>query len=254
MPDAAAIVRAESEFYDSQHDFYIKNMLSTIFTDCYGLTVSDDAIYEIAKNAKGSSMMPKKYLDADADIILFKPFNDILDESVRDIFIAHEIWHLIEQEKGLMKEHPLIIEGTATYAARRFARKRCDKILEEFESYYPMLYLGAANIVQTYVENTDNPFVTVLDISLREKMQTEFIQRIKPVLYISHSNMLKDEEYRKSVTTSMMQVPEFKKVVGNLNKDTLLEIYKRAGLIKLAGELETQNLDKYLELLRSFVF
>ncbi len=58
---------------------------------------------------------------SDADITLYRPAKKSKAREL-DELIAHEVWHLIEKEKGFASGEDFIIgEGTATYAANRFA-------------------------------------------------------------------------------------------------------------------------------------
>ncbi len=60
-------------------------------------------------------MIPK----SDADITLYKPAKSNIGKL--DEIMVHEIWHLIEKEKGLLNGDNFIHEGTATHVQNRFA-------------------------------------------------------------------------------------------------------------------------------------
>jgi hypothetical protein len=123
-PRALAMVREEVEFWRKYLEFFSQNLARIIWKEAYGIHLSDEAIHEllmIEKRRLGEIPEPEE-LGLEGDIIIFKPYRKFINAS--DEILAHEVWHLIEKERGVLQEQPFIIEGTATYAMIRFGKKK----------------------------------------------------------------------------------------------------------------------------------
>lgn len=130
MPNALAMVQGEFETLESNIRFLSQNLAKTIWGDVYRIDVSDEAIAEITEiqiNKFGKILIPTEF-GPEADILILQPYQDhCKKQEDRDEIIAHEIWHLIENERRLFKEHLFIREGTATYAMKRFRNSLKDE-------------------------------------------------------------------------------------------------------------------------------
>ena len=135
------------------------------------------------------------------------------------------------------------MEGTATYAMKRFIGESCNKKFEEFEDFFSMMYLGAANIVQDYIRNKENPYQVMLDRSIRGEIQQDLLERVKPVLVERIKKSLEDEENKIAIAFSMQQIPDFRELNGNLSAENIIRVYRKMGANKLADELEGKNLE-----------
>lgn len=252
-PDGLMKMKNEFKIIDKIVDFMTQNFAKTIWKDAYGLDVSDEALAELTKNIKhkiNKTLIPQEF-ESGADILIFQPCKKyIKSEKAIDEIIAHEIWHLVEKERKLLEEHPFITEGTATYAMKRFIGKRCNKKFEKFDDFFMMIYLGAANIVQNYVENKENPYQSMLDTNLRREIEQDLVGRIKPILVEKCRKSLENEDVKKGVAFSMQKIPEFKELKGNLSTENIIRVYKNMGANKLADELEGKNLENLMDYFR----
>ncbi len=252
-PNILAIIREELETMEQSFDYFFQNLTKTIWKDAYNLDVSDEAIAEvitIEKRNMNRLFVPPEF-GSGADILLFQPYishSTTIEE--RDEILAHEIWHLIEKERGVLKQHPLITEGTATYAMKRFNGKDCDTPFEKCKDYFTMLYSGAANVVQSYVGNTKNPYQTMLDPQMRDRIQQDLLERVKPVLVENVKRTLRDKNILKATAQTLRQIPEFQKLEGNLTPGAIVEAYRAMGAQKLADELQEKSLEGLLHWFR----
>ncbi len=248
-PNVLAMIREELEIMIQSFDFFSHNLAKTIWKDAYKIDVSDEAIaevIEIEKDKLGRIFVPSKF-ESEADILLFLPYRDhTVEQEDRDEILAHEVWHLIEKERGALQEHPLISEGTATYAMKRFRGQSCDRTFEECNDYFTMIYSGAANVVQSYVGNAENPYQTMLDRKMRDQIQEDLLGRVRPVLVEKVKRSLGDKNNQKAMAQALRQIPEFQKLDGNLTAAGIIEAYREMGAEKLADELQGKSLEGLL--------
>ncbi len=240
------MIREEFETLDKYFDFISQNLARTIWKDAYGIDISDEAIAEVTRTQKdklGNILIPQEF-ESGADVLIFQPYrNHSKEQEDGDEIIVHEVWHLIEKERGVLQAHPFITEGTATYAMKRFRGKGCDKPFEKFEDFFMMMYLGAANIVQNYVGSSENPYRTMLDSQVRRKIQQDMLGRVKPVLVERVKRSLEDEDNQKVMAHIMRQIPEFQGLEGYLTAEGIMEAYRQMGATKLADELQGKDLE-----------
>src|SRR3989338_8122195 len=140
-------------------DFVSKRMGKMIWNQAYGIEVSQEAIDEMTETLKKRFGLSNSVRKASHDILIFPRFAqkvEHMEES--DIYMAHELWHFVEYERGVFEGSTLIAEGTATYAAARLLGKRFNDPIESFEDYIKALYIGGANLVQNRVEKERYPF------------------------------------------------------------------------------------------------
>jgi len=251
--DALAMIRQEFETLDKYSDFLYQNLGRTVWKDAYNIDVSDEAIAEVTRIQKdklGKILIPQEF-DSGADVLIFQPYqNHCREQNDGDEIMAHEIWHLIEKERGVLQEHPFIMEGTATYAMRRFRGKSCNKPFEKFDDFFMMMYLGAANVVQGYVESSENPYQTMLNKQVREQIQQDLLGRVRPVLVERIKKSLEDEDNQRDMAHTMRQTPEFQGLEGNLTAEGIVEAYRQMGATKLADELQGKDLEGLMDWFR----
>jgi len=244
-PDAVAMVKYEYLTLDNVLDFFSQKLAKTIWKDAYNLDISSEAIAEITRIQKktfGKILLPQEF-EFGADILIFQPYQTLSRAPKdRDEIIAHEVWHLIEQERGL-QEHPFIMEGTATYAMKKFVGQSCDKGPEDYGDFFMMMYLGAANIVQSYVGDSENPYQLMLDRELRAQMQNDLLVRVEPVFVESVKKLLENEEQRKAVAHTLQQIPELQSLEGDLTPEGIYQAYSEMGATILVDELKGQDLE-----------
>ena len=110
-------------------------------------------------------MFPKGILGNDADIFLYRPIQNRLNDL--DELMAHEVWHLIERKYGVFDGNGFIHEGTATYVQNRFAGRKSEWIGSEAD-YFGAVYNNAAHLVQEEVGKEPNPLKAILNPGKRK--------------------------------------------------------------------------------------
>jgi hypothetical protein len=109
------------------------------------------------------------------------------------------------------------------------------------------MYLGAANVVQGYVESCENPYKAMLDRKVREQIQQELLERIRPILVEKAMRTLEKEEIREATACVLMQDPQFRRLKRNLTPQGIIQFYRKIGATTVARELERQNLEPLLD-------
>ena len=182
FPTGVAFVENESESRQKALAFFSITFARTMWRKAYGVVMSEEAIREQV-SVENKNMIDIFRNHSGVDILLFRPYAETMSIGRKsDEYMAHEVWHLIEKERGVLSTHPLIMEGTATYASRRCVGLRCDVRIEDAREYASMIYLGCANIVQNAVVEKENPFTALLDCEIRSSMQDDAVMRLKPVI------------------------------------------------------------------------
>ncbi len=231
------------------------------FRKAYEVTVSDSAIAEYSecineaarkmyssedgKNEKIKDAL-KKYQDSGADILLFRPFQTTVasGQNEIDFVLAHEFWHVVETEVKMIQHSPLITEGTATYAAGRNVSQMNFTPVSQCVDPTQSFYLGSAHLLSTIVDSHQNPYIALLDTSIRADAETQFVYQLKQHLVSMILRSDRDVTKRAGKKYQLLCVPEFRQLDGNANKQTLLKVYRDLGANLLATELETQDVSK----------
>ncbi|RLE41436.1 hypothetical protein DRJ48_05555, partial [Candidatus Woesearchaeota archaeon] len=121
LPEFPAVTKRELDF---QLDIYAKFMAEVeaiVFRESYKVRVSQEAILdytEIMADYSKALFTPRELEQSVGDIFIFPRFTRLKKREKLGV-IAHKVWHLIETEQGLVYDHVLISEGTATYAMWR---------------------------------------------------------------------------------------------------------------------------------------
>jgi len=255
LPELTGIPKRSSQF--------LSELISAIeFREGYGLTVSDEAIQEYSHtlrgkkdNINGAGRVSQKYKDSEAEILLFRPFASLYqNQELTDEIMAHEVWHLVELNRDIFKIAPLIVEATATYAGRLSVGKDCPVPPEEYPTLDTMLYHGGGYVIQRMIQGSSNPYVRMLDKTIREDAQRQLMWRVRKKLVDLVHERVGNPTYQKSVKDQLMCIEEFRQLDGNVDDKTLLKVYSDLGAFKLVRELERQDLNKALEWFRSVGF
>jgi hypothetical protein len=180
----------------------------------------------------------------DADIVLYKPSSELTQNGINQV-MAHEMWHLIEQEKGISLQHPIIIEGTATYVQKRlFGEKILPQKNTDFTKW---LYLDSAYITQEVVADSENPFRSLLEDKVRSEIDNKITDDLKSRLEKLTRSSWEIPGAKEEMLQKALKVPELAVLKGNLSKENLLEAYRKLGATTLAKELRHQNVENLIE-------
>lgn len=90
--------------------------------------------------------------------------------------LAHEIWHLIEGEHGLLQGFWLIREGTAEYAKMKFNGWKSTLTFDKCKDYSDGHYRGVANVIERRIGQ--GGYAVVLDPEFRRQVQEESLPHL----------------------------------------------------------------------------
>lgn len=247
-PDVVMMVHGEHKAFENFMTFFAEEIAPQMYKDWYDLAVSKGALQEHGKNMLHIDANQKPLEFPEADIMIYKPITSFKDlQAGSDECIAHEVWHLIEQERGLFDDYMLILEGTATYAQNRFLGFSAGKPLDQCAHFIELRYRGAAGIVSNHVANTDNPYQSMLDVSVRDQIQNDFITQAMPFMAAGLTALFQQEPYKKKGMEVLLNIPAFAALKGNLTSEGLVNAFRSIGSTKLANELEQQDLSTMIE-------
>lgn len=214
---------------DGLRDLYIK----------HGVTVSDEALKEKVKN-------PGPISQGSADIILWKA----MQRNMKSLggTIAHEMWHLVEQQYGVMNVGSHITEGTAVYISMRALGAPAGV-------HYPMpiplesekiIYQIAMNLVSDEIGESENPTQMILNKDVRRRIQ----KKMEPYIPILNLKWRQNGEANK---WGIPHDPAFKDFREKPNADNLIFALQFYGHHLLANELASQNIDKLVAYYAQFI-
>jgi len=96
--------------------------------------------------------------------------------------IAHELWHAIELQHGLIEGYGQIMEGTATYAGHwvmdREPKTIADDPFEDCNTIRDVLYSGCENVVANYLGSSNEGISALLNRSVRDAIQNDFLHKL----------------------------------------------------------------------------
>lgn len=254
--DSIAMVNTECELDAKITAFYVENIALLAWRECYGLQVSVDAIDEFRERidvvGREGHKVPELMVigEEGAHIFLFKSYRRYSSvQEVIDRFFVHEVWHLIEDQQGLMESHPMIREGTATFAVKHFAGIDCETSIESARNYGEMVYSGVANLVQGFVKSSPNPYKAMLDPALRQQMQDAAMQRILPRIAAMVNASPSDQQgTMRHLLGALGEHRHF--LEGEIDRDKVIGFFRSVGADKLVAEVEHQDLGKLVEWFR----
>jgi hypothetical protein len=268
LEDIAAVWGGEEEVGEEAIQAFLSfsgnnDSAKTVWKRFYGIDVSLEALREstdafrsaiIEAQQKKEFYLKEPDLDyecpvddgyiEEGEIVLYHQFRMIRNREARLAIMAHECWHLVEQEKGVFQETPLITEGTATYAKMLLFGDKFNRT--GTEGMRGLMYNRAAVIIQNRCKDSRNPFKSMLDRGFRQEAQQEFIDYLANIPMEVYAVYFKSMELLQQMAILRAFAPELVPP-KNPSLDELLGYYKRIGSHKLVRELEGQDLSKFLE-------
>jgi len=253
--ECIALTKAESSYSDTRNRQALAHYSRLDFMQS-GVDLSIEAVKQMIDIVMGGLIAQDGIEDTpavqfmsdidelDADIILFPAFPKY--GKFHDSIMIHELWHLIEDSKGLFHDGSLIVEGTATYVQHRYLGS--DISCFQPADMHSMIYLGVAKLVHEKLGN--QPLSHILDSGFRTILQQNALDALE---VYARSN---DCDVRKSgfTDTALMQraFPCFADVQRDVNPDSIVDFYSEIGADLLVSEMHGQNLErlakKYQEL------
>lgn len=213
----------------------------------YGLRLSSEAaneLYEnfIRKSSEVASLESKKldemFEKKECDILLFKQILKPQNQAQLSEILAHEFWHIIERDLGIISKNPLMREGCANYVKHHLFGTD----IQWGEDFHSIVYDNSAYIIKKIVEGKPcNPLYTLL-VPHNRKVITQFIEEeLYPDLKKLVINLIQTQTSNKD----FLRFKEFEQFKENSTIENLLQCYRDFGLNKFAEEIKGQNLQKF---------
>lgn len=247
-----AEAKAETELVKKIHAFTQNNLARKIWA-CHGIQVSQEAIDEICIAVEKKVEQMSIDEDSPYDITLYRRFTEAADEKDRDMVLGHELWHLIEKEKGVLSSHILVAEGTAVYASMRFVDENMALPLEKCKGFSEIFYYGAAYLFQEEL-GRDAPLTALFDMQVRKSVYEQLLVAVYENLDILVDDIRNDPLRLLMQGMALKEFPEFKNLDGHLTAKNFIKTYQKLGATMLVRELKGQDLTKILELYRQMGF
>jgi hypothetical protein len=198
VAEAFAFVKGEGDVLAAINKRASASLHIEVCKKFFGIDLSEEAAQELFRihekfDPTNSNQRTGTTEWQDKTIYLLPGYQKI-DEAARKWLFAHEVWYLIEQEKGVFKQHLSIAEGTATYAGWRYIKAKGVIEIEQCPDNLSLAYVGAGKLVQDYVGASPNPLTTTLDCQVRDLMEAEYLTRERPFLIRNAELFMQDEE------------------------------------------------------------
>jgi hypothetical protein len=247
---AQGIMRANGRRKEYQDNRDTIEVMKIWLSMSHNLIISDEAVDEWAeymtanrKNFTDSlrASAPHEF-DNETDIFIYKGINS---HGIHGQLI-HELWHLIESKAGVFKASECIHEGTATYVQKRMrgldpARDDLYKKTVVAHSLYDI----AAKIVDEEIKAVGGSLSTLLEPAFRKRLADRVKTEVLPIYFKANNGEISDQE--RSMT---IEAPHYAAFVQDPSRENLIESFRSRGAVKLAKELEGQDISSYLAYMR----
>ena len=212
----------------------------------FGLTVSDEAMQEALAVSNGylSEVFRQVSLFGEGtDVALFPPIQNMLDEM--DSTVGHEMWHLKEEENGLLVDESMLREATATYVENLIAGK--SSLNPQIRDHFDVVYKYGAAIVEEELLGVVNPLQALLDPEVRRKLDAKFQEKVMPLFERKVSETF-DPSLSEGYERQLLRTDEaYVAFRNNPSADTYLEALRRRGYAKLADDFAKQDLTQIVK-------
>jgi hypothetical protein len=221
---------------------FARQRSAELWRSLYSLEVSSAAIEELdaVVRLRGEVRAP---LSHSGDILLFSPFAWARS---RTWYLAHEVWHLVEAERDLLREYEPIREGTATFAAAVcLGRPEGERYLQPPEACTDIVSLrrtGVASIVAEALDRGGLPLRALLRREVRERLQDEAVRRCTPRVLALADRAAADPEYVEDFRRYLRRALARLRVSRPLTPRQIVAAFQLVGAPGLANELSGQDL------------
>lgn len=223
---------------------YARCRTTTLWREVYGLRCSAEAAAELNRVARVREVIRPPEPPA-ADILLFPSF---AWSGSAAFLMAHEVWHLIEAERGLLVEAEPIREGTATFAAVKFLESsEREKYLyppEDCGDIVSLRRAGVGWIVAGAVGASRRPLVKLLRLDVRRDLVNETMRRCVPRVVEIAESVHKDRGYVEDFRRYVRRCLAPSNLSNAVSRDHIVEAFRQLGARTLAGELVDQDLSR----------
>jgi hypothetical protein len=205
--------------------------------DEYATAVGDALRTLVAKPAAAADQM---FID-DKNISLYTEFES-LPADRRQALLAHEVWHLIERDRGVLATHPLIMDGTARFVENRFFGWLLNSKALQPKTLELWRYDGAAYVVQESLANVRGQYPSIyhamLDPVWRTQTQDVLIDQTADALERILPQCTGTERQLLLVCSDRIGLPVLKMITA----EGIISRYRALGGVRLADELQGQDL------------
>lgn len=256
---AIACVLNEGNYLQETIEFFSSRFLQRTYKDSFSLEMSNAALQEltnvylkldptwiIEQEKKREEKEVLKRLMGKAQIALFLPAQRLPPE-ILFYTLVHELWHLIEQEQGLLSKPSLITEGTATFVALYAIGAKARLAPEQCTTQTQLLYTGAAYTLQEILQGEKDILHKLLEHTWREKIQEIFYEK---VYHFFERRLFQEQgDLQESLENFLHKTPLFFDK-GEITQASILQGYRSIGATLFANELEKQDMTKILQALK----
>lgn len=228
-------------------------MMKDWLSSFHHLEISDDAADEFSRHIQENSeefteqlrhSSPHEF-DRETDIFIYNVANI---NKLHDLMV-HELWHLIEVQKGVFKGSECIHEGTATFIQKRFIG--ADPAGEDFHKKATAsnaMYDMVGKIVDEELKLAQGSLPKLLEKDFRKKLADRVKSEVLP-LWFEAFNKESSEQQR----TMIINNPHYAAFVENPSHENLIATFRSMGALKWADEMDKQDTSSYVEHLKRVI-
>ncbi|MFW6014630.1 MAG: hypothetical protein ACOCQG_05625 [Candidatus Nanoarchaeia archaeon] len=251
-PYILAAVDIDIESYKNLMGLIGSTFMKTTYERLFGLKLSEEALRESIDVAKAEieTIFPAGIYGDYIDIHLYSPIQSELHRL--DELMAHEVWHLIEKEHGLLDGKGFIHEGTATYAQNRFVGREFEWAGSETD-YAGVVYENTAYLVHEEVKNEPDPLKALLDTEKRKNIQLKFDEKILPLAYEKAVDLIEAGATNDFSKELLFNHPAYEAFRKKPNADNLLFALRQREYVKLADDISKQDMTKLVKYYKELI-
>jgi hypothetical protein len=225
-----------------------KKLLSVVGADIlkagmarFGLKLSDVAIDQSVKvtSQLAQSLFPKGM--SEEDIVLY----GLIRRELGNLngIIAHEVWHLIEDQRGIFASESFTHEGTATFVQSLFSTQKS----EISDPCYHLIYNVGAEIVEREVHGEQNPLLALLNPAVRARIEACFKAELLPLLHTTIVKSFNPHAGDAFWQRRLKSDPIYQEFKENPSPATYLLSLQKQGYHQMAQELSSQNVEHIVQ-------
>ena len=220
------------------------------FKGCFGLELSEAAYRETeALILERLSSLEEKFVtengeeaDKEVDVFVYMNEEDVVpDWNYMESLLAHELWHLIENNEEVFRESDLIGEGTATNVQRHFLRQTSgrDLVSNGGNTLWQLMYFRSSELVEEELRKEEG--VGLLNPELRSRVVARFQEELAPEYFALIAANTTDLDRKQ------FEDPAYADFRNEPTRENLLAALVKMGLPIRAQEFGQQDATRYLE-------
>ncbi|OGJ50020.1 hypothetical protein A2335_00820 [Candidatus Peregrinibacteria bacterium RIFOXYB2_FULL_32_7] len=225
-------------------------ILSAFYKREYDLDISTSAVSDFVDFESLSNDLRKKFPDGafetDVNIVIYKPMQSFAtyNPEIFDEYIAHELWHLVENSYNVLLTDVFIHEATATYVQKVYVGKEVKSCQLAKFNVFGLLYKYGALIVQEELKGESEPLQALLNSEIRERIQLRFDKEVFPkvidLISVDLCTEDPEDEY-------ILKHEAYAKFRTNPTFENLISGLKTRGLNRFIDEIQGQDTNKFFD-------